>query len=85
MGFTKTVAREVAGRSITVNAVAPGFIDTEMTTSLPDKVKESFLGQIPMGRMGKPEDVAEAVYWLCSDKANYITGQIIHVNGGMFM
>ncbi|MFH1626143.1 MAG: 3-oxoacyl-[acyl-carrier-protein] reductase [Pseudomonadota bacterium] len=85
MGFTKTVAREVAARSITVNAVAPGFIDTEMTTSLSDKVKETFLGQIPMGRMGKPEDVAEAVYWLCSDKAKYITGQIIHVNGGMFM
>jgi 3-oxoacyl-[acyl-carrier protein] reductase len=85
MGFTKTVAREVAGRGITVNAVVPGFIDTEMTGSLPDKIKESFLQQIPLRRVGKPEDVAEAVYWLCSDAASYITGQTIHVNGGMFM
>jgi 3-oxoacyl-[acyl-carrier protein] reductase len=85
MGFTKTVAREVAGRGITVNAVAPGFIDTEMTSSLPEKRKEGFLQQIPLGRMGRPEDVAEAVYWLCSEGAGYITGQVIHVNGGMLM
>jgi len=85
IGFTKTVAREVAVRGITVNAVAPGFIDTEMTTSLPDRIKDAFLQQVPMGRIGKPEDVAEAVYWLCSDAANYITGQTIHVNGGMLM
>ena len=85
MGFTKTVAREIASRGITVNAVAPGFINTEMTASLPDKVKESFLQQVPLGKMGEPEDVAEAVYWLCSDAAGYITGQTIHVNGGMFM
>jgi 3-oxoacyl-[acyl-carrier protein] reductase len=85
MGFTKTVAREVAPRGVTVNAVAPGFIDTEMTAVLPEKVKESFMQQIPMGKIGKPEDVAEAVYWLCSDAASYITGQIIHVNGGMYM
>lgn len=85
MGFTKTVAREVAGRGITVNAVAPGFIETEMTASLPDKVKESFLQQVPLSRVGKPKDVAEAVYWLCSSGASYITGQIIHVSGGMFM
>lgn len=85
VGFTKTVAREVAQRGITVNAVAPGFIDTEMTADLPDKVKKAFMEQIPLGRAGRPEDVAEAVYWLCSDAASYITGQTIHVNGGMFM
>jgi 3-oxoacyl-[acyl-carrier protein] reductase len=85
MGFTKTVAREVASRAITVNAVAPGFIDTDMTAVLPEKVKEKFMEQIPLGRMGTPEDVAEAVYWLCSDAAGYITGQVIHVNGGMYM
>jgi 3-oxoacyl-[acyl-carrier protein] reductase len=85
MGFTKTVAREVAGRGITANVVAPGFIDTEMTASLPEKVREGFLLQIPMARMGKPEDVAEAVFWLCSEGASYITGQVIHVNGGLYM
>ncbi len=85
MGFTKTVAREVAPRGITVNAVAPGFIDTEMTAVLPEQVKEDFIKQIPVGRFGKPEDVAETVYWLCSEAANYITGQVIHVNGGLFM
>ncbi len=85
MGFTKSIAREVAGRGITVNAVAPGYIDTEMTAGLSDKVKETFLQQIPLGRIGKPEDVAEAVYWLCSKGASYITGQIIHVNGGLYM
>lgn len=85
MGFTKTVAREAAPRGITVNAVAPGFIDTEMTAVLPEKVRESFVRQIPLGRMGAPEDVAEAVYWLCSEPAGYITGQVIHVNGGMYM
>jgi len=85
MGFTKTVAREVAIRGITVNAVAPGFINTEMTAHLPDKVKTYFLQQIPLGRMGEPEEVAEVVYWLCSDAASYVTGQIIHVNGGLSM
>jgi len=85
MGFTKTIAREVAGRGITVNAVAPGFIRTEMTAVLPEKVKEYFLQLVPMGRAGEPEEVAEAVYWLCSGAANYVTGQVIHVNGGMFM
>lgn len=85
MGLTKTVAREAASRGITVNAVAPGFIGTEMTERLPDKAKEAFLAQIPMGRIGKPEEVAETVYWLASDRAGYITGQVIHVNGGLFM
>ncbi|OQX63963.1 MAG: 3-oxoacyl-[acyl-carrier-protein] reductase [Desulfococcus sp. 4484_242] len=85
MGFTKTVAREVAARGINVNAVAPGFIDTEMTAVLPERVRESFIRQIPLGKLGKPEDVAEAVYWLCSDAASYVTGQVIHVSGGMYM
>jgi 3-oxoacyl-[acyl-carrier protein] reductase len=85
MGFTKTVAREVAARGITVNGVAPGFIDTEMTAVLSDKAKEFFMRQIPSGSIGRPEDVAEAVYWLCSDAASYITGQILHVNGGLYM
>ncbi len=85
MGFTKTVAREVAARGVMVNAVAPGFINTEMTASLPEKVKEKFLEQIPLGRMGDPEEVGEVVYWLCSKGASYLTGQVIHVNGGMYM
>ena len=85
MGFTKTLAREVAGRNITVNAVAPGFIHTEMTEALSDKVKEYFLQLVPMGRAGEPEEVAEAAYWLCSNAASYVTGQVIHVNGGLFM
>lgn len=85
MGFSKSIAKEVAGRGITVNTVAPGFVDTEMTAVLSGKVKEAFLQQIPLGRIGKPKDIAEAVYWLCSQGASYITGQIIHVNGGMYM
>jgi 3-oxoacyl-[acyl-carrier protein] reductase len=85
MGFTKSVAKETASRGIRVNAVAPGFIGTEMTAVLSEKVKEGFLQQIPLGRMGYPEEVAEAVYWLCSDASNYITGQVIHVNGGLYM
>ncbi len=85
MGFSKSVAKEVASRGINVNVVAPGFIDTEMTEVLPEKVKEKFLQQIPFGRMGTPEDVAEAVFWLCSKASSYITGQVIHVSGGMYM
>ena len=85
MGFTKTVAKEVASRGINVNAVAPGFIETEMTTVLSEKVKEALIQQIPFGIAGNPNDVAEATYWLCSEKAAYITGQIIHVSGGMYM
>jgi len=85
LGFTRCVAQEAAPRGITVNAVAPGFIDTEMTAGLSQKIKEHFLQQVPLGRIGRPEDVAEAVHWLCSEAAGYITGQTIHVNGGMFM
>lgn len=85
IGFTKTVAREYASRMITVNAVAPGFIDTAMTHGLPAEVKETLQKQIPLGRLGQPSDVAEAVCFLVSDKAGYITGQVLHVNGGMLM
>jgi 3-oxoacyl-[acyl-carrier protein] reductase len=85
IGLTKTTARELAPRGITVNAVAPGFIDTPMTARLPEKVKKAMLAQIPMGRLGQSEDVAEMVAFLASEKASYITGQVIHVNGGMYM
>jgi 3-oxoacyl-[acyl-carrier protein] reductase len=85
IGLTKTAARELAPRGITVNAVAPGFIDTAMTADLSEKVKEAMLAQVPLGRMGQSEDVAEVVAFLASEKASYITGQVIHVNGGMYM
>ena len=85
MGFTKSVARELASRNVTVNAVAPGFIETEMTAQLPEKAKEVFLAQIPLGRAGQPEDVAQVVKFLISEEASYITGQVIHLNGGMYM
>ncbi|MER3421874.1 MAG: 3-oxoacyl-ACP reductase [Nitrospiraceae bacterium] len=85
IGLTKTIAREYASRMVTVNAVAPGFIDTAMTQGLPVDVKEAMLKQIPLGRLGQPSDVAEAVRFLASDAAGYITGQVIHVNGGMLM
>jgi 3-oxoacyl-[acyl-carrier protein] reductase len=85
MGFSKSVARELASRNVTVNAVAPGFIETEMTAQLPEKAKEAFLAQIPLGRAGQPEDVAQLVKFLLSDEASYITGQVIHLNGGMYM
>jgi len=85
LGFTRSLAREVASRNVTVNAVAPGYIDTAMTEALPDKARESLLAQIPMGRMGRSEDVAAAVAFLISDGARYITGQVLHVNGGMYM
>ncbi|MBI5410754.1 MAG: 3-oxoacyl-[acyl-carrier-protein] reductase [Nitrospirae bacterium] len=85
IGFTKTVAREYAGRLVTVNAVAPGFIDTAMTHGLPADVKETLQKQIPLGRLGRPADVAEAVRFLASEEAGYITGQVLHVNGGMLM
>jgi len=82
-GFTKSVAREVASRGVTANVVAPGFIETGMTAVLPEKVKEQLLSQIPAGRMGSPEDVADAVGFLASEEASYITGQVLHVNGGL--
>ncbi len=85
IGLTKTIARELASRGITCNAVAPGFIDTAMTQSLPEDVKENLYAQIPMGKLGTPEDVAGAVRFLASDEAAYVTGQVIHVNGGMYM
>jgi 3-oxoacyl-[acyl-carrier protein] reductase len=85
IGFTKTIAKELAPRGITVNAVAPGFIETDMTMGLSDKTKSYFLSQIPLQRFGTPRDVAEVVRFLVSDKASYITGQVIHVNGGMYM
>jgi len=85
IGFTKSIARELAGRNITVNAVAPGYIQTEMTERLPQEVKEEMLKQVPLGRPGQPEDVAGVVAFLCSDDASYITGEIIRVDGGMAM
>ena len=84
-GFSKSAAKELASRGITVNMVAPGFIDTDMTAVLPEKVREEMVKGIPMGRMGTPEEVAEAVLFLASDQASYITGQIINLDGGMVM
>jgi len=85
IGLTKAVARELGSRNITVNAVAPGFIQTEMTEALPQKTREEMLAQIPLRRFGTPEEVAHAVAFLASDAAAYLTGQVIHVNGGMIM
>ncbi len=85
IGFTKTVGREYASRNVTVNAVAPGFIDTAMTHGLPTDVKDTLLKQIPLGRLGTPGDVAAAVRFLVSEEAAYITGHVLHVNGGMLM
>ena len=85
IGFTKSLAKEVASRNILVNAVAPGFIDTDMTQSLPEKVVEATLAQIPLGKFGEPEQVEKAVAFLASEDASYITGQVLHVDGGMVM
>lgn len=82
-GFTRTVAREMASRGITANVIAPGFIETDMTRSLPEKVRDRLLEQIPAGRMGSPDDVAEAVMFLASEASSYITGHVLHVNGGL--
>jgi 3-oxoacyl-[acyl-carrier protein] reductase len=85
IGLTKTIAREYANRGITANAVAPGFIETAMTQALPENVRQELAKQIPMGKLGTPEDVANAVRFLASPWASYISGQVIHVNGGMYM
>ena len=85
IGFTRSLAREIVSRNITVNAVAPGYIETEMTQRIPEKSREALVAQIPAGRCGTPEEVAAAVKFLASQEAGYITGQVIHVNGGMFM
>ena len=84
-GFTRALAREVGSRNITVNTVSPGFIETDMTHDLADEQRQTLLSQIPLGRLGSPEDIAHAVEFLVSDAASYITGQTLHVNGGMYM
>ncbi len=85
MGFTKSLAREVGSRNITVNCVAPGFIDTDMTKALPDEARAELIKQIALGRLGDAQDIADAVGFLASDKAAYISGVTLHVNGGMYM
>ena len=85
IGLTKSTAKELASRGITCNAVAPGFIKSEMTDKLPDNVKEEYLKNIPLGRFGTPDDVADVISFLVSEKANYITGQVLHIDGGLVM
>jgi len=85
IGLTKSVAREVARRNITVNAIAPGFMDTGMARALDDEVIQAVIPQIPMGKLGQPEDIAAAAVFLASDQAGYITGQVLAVNGGLYM
>ncbi len=85
LGFTKSLAREIGSRKITVNSVAPGFIDTDMTRELPDEQREALISQIPLNKLGDPQDIANAVAFLASPEASYITGETINVNGGMYM
>jgi 3-oxoacyl-[acyl-carrier protein] reductase len=85
IGLTKSVARELASRNVRVNAVAPGYIDTDMTAALPEAAKQKMAEMIPLGRLGSADDVAAAVAWLCSDQASYVTGEVLRVNGGMLM
>ena len=85
VGMTKSVAKELAGRGVTCNAIAPGYIETDMTNALSDKVKEQVAASIPMKKRGKPEDIANAVAFLASDEASYITGEVLRVDGGMAM
>lgn len=85
IGFTRSLAREVASRNITVNAVAPGFIDTDMTRALNEEQRNAIIQQVPLGRLGQPQDIADAVLFLASGMAAYITGMTVHVNGGMYM
>ncbi|MDH5766311.1 MAG: SDR family oxidoreductase, partial [Gammaproteobacteria bacterium] len=85
MGFSKSLAREIGSRNITVNTVAPGFIDTDMTRALPEEQREALIKQIPLNRLGDPTDIANAVAFLASPEAAYITGETINVNGGMYM
>ncbi len=85
IGLTKTLAREYASRNVTVNVVTPGFIDTDMTSAMTEEARKGMLSTIPLGRTGKPEDIASAIVFLCSDEAAYITGETLRVNGGMYM
>jgi 3-oxoacyl-[acyl-carrier protein] reductase len=85
IGLTKTVARELASRNVRCNAVAPGYIDTDMTAALPEAAKQKLMELIPLARLGNAEDVANAVAWLASDQASYVTGEVLRVNGGMYM
>lgn len=85
IGLTKSLAKELAKKGICVNAVAPGLIDSEMTQGVPDKVKDFFIRQIPLGRMGKPAEIAAACAFLASEESNYITGQVLRVNGGWYL
>jgi 3-oxoacyl-[acyl-carrier protein] reductase len=85
IGLTKTLAREYASRNVTVNVVTPGFIDTDMTSTMTEEARKGMLSTIPLGRTGKPEDIASAIVFLCSEEASYITGETLRVNGGMYM